>query len=115
MVSTAKGLYVRVSTRRAREVAKLVRGKQVEEALRILKFTPRKPAEHIAKVIRSAVANAEANNGVRDMSGVRIGELRIEMGPPMKRYTPRAHGRASLIRKPTTHIKVVLVNATEVK
>jgi large subunit ribosomal protein L22 len=115
MVAKAKAMYVRISTRRSREVAKLVRGKKVEEALRILKFTPRKPAEHIAKVIRSAVANAEENANIRDMSGVVVGELLIEMGPPMKRFTPRAHGRASLIRKPTTHIKVVLTNASEVK
>lgn len=115
MVAKAKAMYVRVSTRRSREVADLVRGKKVEDALRILQFTPQKPAFHIAKVIRSAVANAEENNGVKDLSNVKVGEIRIEMGPPMKRYTPRAHGRASLIRKPTTHIKVVLVNAGEVK
>jgi large subunit ribosomal protein L22 len=115
MVAKAKAMYVRISTRRSREVAKLVRGKKVEEALRILLFTPKKPAGHIAKVIRSAVANAEENNNVKDMSDVVVGELRIEMGPPLKRFTPRAHGRASLIRKPTTHIKVVLVNASEVK
>lgn len=115
MVAKATAKYVRVSTRKTREVAGLVRGKKVEEALRILKFTPRKPAAHIAKVIRSAMANAEENNNIRDLSDVKIGELRIEQGPAMKRYTPRAYGRASLIRKPTTHIKVVLVNATEVK
>lgn len=115
MVAKAKAMYVRVSTRKSREVADLVRGKKVEEALQILKFTPRKPAAHIAKVIRSAVANAEENSNVRDFSNVKVGEIRIEMGPPLKRFTPRAYGRASLIRKPTTHIKVVLVNASEVK
>ncbi len=115
MIAKANAMYVRVSTRKTREVADLVRGKKVEEALRILKFTPRKGAYHIAKVVRSAVANAEENSGVRDLSDVTVGELRIEMGPPMKRFTPRAHGRASLIRKPTTHIKVVLVKDGEVK
>ena len=115
MVAKAKAMFVRVSTRRSREVAKLIRGKKVEDALRILKFTPNKPAGHIAKVIRSAVANAEENNKVRDMSDVVVGELLIEMGAPLKRFTPRAHGRASLHRKPTTHIKVVLVNTSEVK
>ena len=78
--------FARVSTRRAREVAELVRGKPVEEAMAILKLTR-----------------------------LKVGVLRIEMGPPMKRYTPRAYGRASLIRKPTTHIKVVLQDETEVK
>ena len=115
MVAKAKAMYVRVSTRKSREVAALIRGKQVENALMILKFTPRKPAVHIAKVIRSAMANAEENSNIRDLSNVKVGEIRIEMGPPLKRFTPRAHGRASLIRKPTTHIKVVLENIKEVK
>lgn len=107
--------FARVSTRRAREVAELVRGKPVEEAMAILKFTPRKAAAIIAKVIKSAMANAEENKGIRDVTRLKVGVLRIEMGPPMKRYTPRAYGRASLIRKPTTHIKVVLQDETEVK
>ena len=111
----AKAKYVRVSTRRAMEVAALVRGKQVEEAIAILKFVPRKPAKAISKVIKSAVANAEENYNIRDISNFRISELRIEMGPPMKRFTPRAYGRASLIRKPTTHIKVVIADSSEVK
>jgi len=115
MVAKAKAMYVRISTRKSREVADLVRGKQVEVALRILKFTPRKPAAHIAKVIRSAMANAEENSKIRDLSNVKIGDIRVEMGSPMKRFTPRAHGRASLIRKPTTHIKVVLENIKEVR
>ena len=114
-VSSAKAMYVRISTRKSREVADLVRGKQVEDALRILKFTPRKPAAHIAKVIRSAMANAEENSKIRDLSNVKVSDIRIEMGSPLKRFTPRAYGRASLIRKPTTHIKVVLGNLTEVK
>ncbi|MDR0454882.1 MAG: 50S ribosomal protein L22 [Deferribacteraceae bacterium] len=115
MVAKAKAMYVRVSTRKSREVAALVRGKQVEDALKILKFTPRKPAAYIAKVIRSAMANAEENSNIRDLSGVKVGEILVEMGPPMKRFTPRAHGRASLIRKPTTHFKVLLEYIREVK
>ena len=81
----------------------------------ILKFTPRKAAAVIAKVIKSAMANAEENHGIRDVTRLKVGVLRIEMGPPMKRFTPRAYGRASLIRKPTTHIKVVLQEQAEVK
>ncbi|MDR2401148.1 MAG: 50S ribosomal protein L22 [Deferribacteraceae bacterium] len=110
MFVRAKAMYVRVSTRKSREVADLVRGKKVEDALRILKFIPRKGAFHIAKAIRSAAANAEENLKVRDLSNVYVSDLRIEMGPPQKRFMPRAHGRASLIRKPTTHIKVVLMD-----
>lgn len=111
--ATAK--FVRVSTRKTREVAALIRGKKVEEAIAILKFTPRKGAEAIEKVIKSAVANAEENHKIRDVTRFRISELRIEMGPPMKRFTPRAYGRASLLRKPTTHIKVVIADSSEVK
>lgn len=111
--ATAK--FVRVSTRKTREVAALVRGKPVEEAIAILKFTPRKGAEAIEKVLKSAVANAEENYKIRDVTRFRVSELRIEMGPPMKRFTPRAYGRASLIRKPTTHIKVVIADSSEVK
>lgn len=111
--ATAK--FVRVSTRKTREVAALIRGKKVEEAIAILKFTPRKGAEAIEKVIKSAVANAEENFKIRDVTRFRISELRIEMGPPMKRFTPRAYGRASLLRKPTTHIKVVIADSSEVK
>lgn len=111
--ATAK--FVRVSTRKTREVAALVRGKLVEEAIAILKFTPRKGAEAIEKVLKSAVANAEENYKIRDVTRFRVSELRIEMGPPMKRFTPRAYGRASLIRKPTTHIKVVIADSSEVK
>lgn len=111
----ASAKFVRVSTRRAREVAALVRGKQVEEAIAILKFTPRKAAGIISKVIKSAIANAEENFKIRDVTRYKVSELRIEMGPPMKRFTPRAYGRASLIRKPTTHIKVVIADNTEVK
>lgn len=111
--ATAK--FVRVSTRKTREVAALIRGKKVEEAIAILKFTPRKGAEAIEKVIKSAVANAEENHKIRDVTRFRISELRIEMGPPMKTFTPRAYGRASLLRKPTTHIKVVIADSSEVK
>ena len=106
--------FARVSTRRAREVAALVRGKQVEEAKAAEMLFLFQPAI-IAKVIKSAMANAEENHGIRDVTRLKVGVLRIEMGPPMKRFTPRAYGRASLIRKPTTHIKVVLQEETEVK
>lgn len=111
----AIGKYIRVSTRKTMEVAALIRGKKVEEAMSILKFTPRKGALAIAKVLKSAVANAEENHKIRDLASFKIKELRIEMGPPLKRFMPRAHGRASLIRKPTTHIKIVIADGKEDK
>ena len=108
MVSKAISKYVRISPRKARLVADLVRGKQVEEALAILKFTPKKAAPLIAKAIKSAVANAEENADVRDVDKLIISEIKIDVGPTWKRFLPRAYGRATLIRKRTSHITVVL-------
>ncbi|MEC9491852.1 50S ribosomal protein L22 [Flexistipes sp.] len=104
----AKGRYVRVSPRKARLVADLVRGKSAEAAIDILNFTPKKAAKDITKVIKSAVSNAEENHGVRDVSGLKIKEIRVDGGPILKRYMPRAYGRATMIRKRTSHITVVL-------
>jgi len=108
MVAKAVSKYVRISPRKARLVADLVRGKQVEEALAILKFTPKKAAPLIAKAIKSAVANAEENADVRDVEKLIISEIKIDGGPTWKRFMPRAYGRATLIRKRTSHITVVL-------
>ena len=107
--------YARISARKVKIVADLIRGKDVDEALAIVKFTPKASSEVIEKLLKSAMANAEENHGIRDVTRLKVGVLRIEMGPPMKRFTPRAYGRASLIRKPTTHIKVVLQEQAEVK
>ncbi len=104
----AKGRYVRVSPRKARLVADLVRGKNAEQAIDILKFTPKKAAKDITKVIKSAVSNAEENHGVRDVSVLKIKEIKVDGGPVLKRYMPRAYGRATMIRKKTSHITVVL-------
>jgi large subunit ribosomal protein L22 len=108
MVAKAVSKYVRISPRKARLVADLVRGKQVEEALAILKFTPKKAAPLIAKAIKSAVANAEENAEIRDVEKLKIAEIKIDGGPTWKRFLPRAYGRATLIRKRTSHITVVL-------
>jgi large subunit ribosomal protein L22 len=108
MVSKAVSKYVRISPRKSRLVADLVRGKNVEDALAILKFTRKKAAPEIAKTIKSAIANAEENENYRDTSKLKVAEIRIDIGPVWKRYMPRAYGRASLIRKPTSHITVVL-------
>jgi len=104
----AKGRYVRVSPRKARLVADLVRGKNAEQAIDILKFTPKKAAKDITKVIKSAVSNAEENHGVRDVSVLKIKEIKVDGGPVLKRFMPRAYGRATMIRKKTSHITVVL-------
>jgi len=108
MITTAKARYIRVSPRKARLVADIVRDKHVEDAISILKFTNKKAASIISKVIKSAVANAEENHKVRDISDLKISSIMIDGGPTLKRFRPRAYGRASKIRKKTSHITVVL-------
>lgn len=108
MISKAIGRYLRVSPRKARPVAALVRGKQVEEAMNILKFCPQKGADIIAGVLKSAISNAEENSDYRDISKLKVSEIKIDGGPFLKRFTPRAYGRATPIKKRTSHITVVL-------
>ncbi|MGE4318965.1 MAG: 50S ribosomal protein L22 [Deferribacterales bacterium] len=108
MEAIARARYQRVSPRKTRPVADLIRGKKVEEALAILKFTPNKGAEILYRAVKSAASNAEENNSHADASRMVVKEVRVDAGPAWKRFTPRAYGRASLIRKPTSHITVVL-------
>lgn len=107
MEAKAIAKFVRVSPRKAGQVAGLVRGKSVGEALAILKYTTQKPAGVIAKVIESAMANAE-NNHDMDKDKLYVAEVYANQGPTMKRFMPRAMGRATTIRKRTSHIGVVL-------
>ena len=97
--------YVRISPRKARQVADLIRGKSVKDAKYILMLTPRGAAPIVGKVLASAVANAENNN---DMSAedLYVARAFVDEGPTLKRFKPRAMGRASQIRKRTSHITV---------
>ncbi|MEJ5365689.1 MAG: 50S ribosomal protein L22 [Desulfosoma sp.] len=99
--------YLRISPRKARLVADLVRSKGVGEALTILKYTPKKGARLLSKTLRSAMANAE-NTKTMDMDGLYIKEVYVNEGPRLKRWRPRAMGRATRILKRTSHITVVL-------
>ena len=99
--------YLRVSPSKARLVADLVRGKPVAEALTILKFTPKKSGRLINKTLRSAIANAE-NTSVMDVDTLFIKTIHIDDGPRLKRWRPRAMGRATRIIKRMSHITVVL-------
>ena len=99
--------FLRISPRKARLVADMVRGKPVGHALDTLKFTGRAASLPIKKVIESAVANAENNHGM-DVDILFVKELRVDPGPTLKRFMPRAQGRAYSIRKRTSHIRVVL-------
>lgn len=107
MISRAIAKYQRVSPRKARLVARNVRGKGVEEALNILNFTPNKSAQIIYKVVKSALANA-INNFDADPDDMVIDEITVNEGPAWKRFMPRAQGRANKIRKRTSHITVIL-------
>ncbi len=97
---------VRMSPRKVSTVAGLVRGRSVEDALSILEHTPRVAADAVARVIRSAQANAEHNHGYKP-SSLQIVEITINAGPRMKRFRPIARGSANRFQHKTTHIRVV--------
>ncbi|MDA8307211.1 MAG: 50S ribosomal protein L22 [Deltaproteobacteria bacterium] len=103
----AVGKYLRVSSQKARLVADMVRGKKVDDALILLRFTPKKSGRLITKVLRSAMANAE-NSEVGDLDKLYVKTIKVDQGPRLKRFRPRAMGRATRIIKPSSHITVVL-------
>jgi large subunit ribosomal protein L22 len=107
MEAKAVARYVRITPRKARLVIDLIRGKSVEEAFAILRYTPRAASPIIEKVLASAVANAEHNHNM-DTSRLVVKKAYVDEGPTMKRYMPRAMGRASRINKRTSHITVVV-------
>ncbi len=94
---------VRLSAQKGRLVADLIRGKKVDHALNILQFTPKKGATIIKKVLESAIANAEHNNGA-DIDELKVAVIMVEKGPVLKRFTARAKGRGNRIIKPTCHV-----------
>ena len=104
----AQAKYVRMSPRKARLVAEHIRGRSVPEARTVLAFTQRAAAREIEKVLRSAVANAEANHGLNGDSLI-VSAAYVDDGPVMKRWRARARGRVARIKKPTCHITVKLV------
>ncbi len=103
----AKARFVRVSPRKARRVIDLVRGRSVADALDILRWAPQAASEPVAKVIASAAANAQNNNGL-DPATLVVATVYADEGPTAKRIRPRAQGRAFRIRKRTSHITVVV-------
>ncbi len=105
MRATAK--YVRIAPRKARLVADEVRGKSYPEAVSLLQFTNKRAARILGDVLNSAAANAE-HNSEADPDELRVKTVRVDEGPTIKRYRPRAMGRATMIRKRTSHITVQL-------
>jgi ribosomal protein L22 len=111
-VVRASARYVRIAPRKARLIADQVRGLHIEKARALLQFSPRAAAEDIHKLIDSAAANAENNH---DLIGdeMKVSSITVDEGPTLKRYRPRAQGRATPIHKRTSHIAVALTPAED--
>ena len=109
---TAKSKYIRQSHYKLRLVLNLIRGLPVSEALDILKFTKRKASDEITKVIQSAMANAENNFGLNS-NDLYISKAIADEGPTLKRFRPRARGRAGRINKRTSHLIIELASTGE--
>jgi ribosomal protein L22 len=107
IVVRASSRYVRVPPRKARLVADQVRGLHIDQARALLRFSPRGAAHDIGKLIESAASNAENNHDL-DADEMRVAEITVDEGPTLKRYRPRALGRATPIHKRTSHIAVAL-------
>jgi large subunit ribosomal protein L22 len=107
METRAVARFVRISPRKVRLVMDEVRGKKVEDALNLLTFAPQKGARLLRKLIRSAVSNAQHNSNL-DPDSLVIKSVYADEGPALKRFIPRAQGRATQIRKRTSHLTVIL-------
>lgn len=105
----AQAKFVRHPPLKVRRMLDLVRGMPVEDAKAILALSPRGAATHITKVLNSAIANAE-NNFALDVDELRVAEAFADEGPTLRRFQPRARGRASRIRKRTSHITIVVAD-----
>ena len=109
MEATAKVTHVRIAPRKVQIVLALIRNKPCDEAMAILKYTPKAACEPLGKLLKSAMANAE----MKDMDTTRlyVAACRVDQGPTLKRIRPRDHGRAYRINKKTSHISIVLKEA----
>ena len=103
--------FLRVAPRKVRLVADNVRGMKVGDALAMLKYTPQAASGHLAKLLRSAVANAEQKGGRVDVDALFVKTLTVDQGPKMRRFMPRAMGRAYRVEKKTSHVYVELGTA----
>ncbi len=108
----ARARFVRITPMKARRVVDMVRGLPAQEAVTILQFAPQGAAETVAKLVASAIANAETNEGL-DAADLVISQATVDEGPTMKRWRARAQGRASRINKRTSHITIVVTPRDE--
>ena len=106
--------FFRISPHKTRLVADMVRGRKVEEAIRLLTFTNKKGARVLLKLLKSAVANAEEKK-VEDTELLEISQVWVSPGPYKRKYFPRARGRADMLRQPTSHITIVVREDLEAK
>ncbi|WAB80256.1 50S ribosomal protein L22 [Microcella daejeonensis] len=116
--SIARVRHIRVTPQKARRVVALIRGKQALEALAILKFAPQSASEPVGKLVAAAIANArvkaDASNTFLDEQDLYVSRAFVDEGTTLKRFQPRAQGRAFAIKKRTSHITVVLATPDEV-
>ena len=116
--SIARVRHIRVTPQKARRVVNLIRGKQAQEALAILKFAPQGASEPVYKLVASAIANArvkaDASNTYLDEQDLYVAQAFVDEGTTLKRFQPRAQGRAFQILKRTSHITVVLATPDQV-
>jgi large subunit ribosomal protein L22 len=109
MQVAAKHRYARIASQKARLVADQIRGKSVGEALKLLEFSPKRAAKLLRKVLESAIANAEHNNGA-DVDDLKVKTIFVDEGPHMKRFMARAKGRGARILKRTSHISIIVAD-----
>ena len=109
MQSNARLRYLRIAPRKVRLVADLVRGKPVGQALNILRYTPKAASKPMAKLLRSAIANAEVKSrGQIDVDRLMVSTIHVDQGPTLRRFLSRAMGRATRVNKKTSHVYVEL-------
>ena len=107
MIAKARARFLRVAPRKVRKVADLIRGKNVQQALDILQFTPKGSSKRLAKLLKSAVSNADQKPGV-NIDKLFVSDVHVDGGPSIKRFRPRAMGRATGILKRTSHVTLTL-------
>ncbi len=115
MQAHATQRYIRVSTRKAGQVLGLIRGRKVEIALQTLRFTPRPVAKTISKVLQSAISNAVQQDAKLDPDTLVVKEARLGAGPTLKRFLPRAQGRATPLKKRTCHVTIIVSDEVKAK
>ncbi|WP_037580686.1 50S ribosomal protein L22 [Phaeacidiphilus oryzae] len=110
MEARASARYIRVTPMKARRVVDLIRGMNATEAQAVLRFAPQAASVPVGKVLDSAIANAVHNENHNNVESLYVAEAYVDEGPTLKRFRPRAQGRAYRIRKRTSHITVVLAS-----